>query len=209
MKRCPQCDFIYPDADKVCDFDRTTLVEAEESEIAQITNTPERPKLADLAATHSKNFAERKSRKALPITAASGLVLGIAMVSGYLTLRHVLDRQVIARIEPIEVQSVKVEIMKPTLKPTVEHPAQEQVTSLPAKSEQTSSQTTTAQSRSSAGPISTGATGNSSKSQVIVLTTGNKVEADQVWRTKDGVWYRKNGIVTLLKKNRVKTVVDR
>jgi hypothetical protein len=209
MKRCPQCEFIYPDADKVCDFDRTTLVEAEESEIAQITNTPERPKLSDLAATHSKNFAERKSRKALPIAAASGLILGIAMVSGYLTLQHLLDLQVIARIEPIEVRSVIVEIPKPTLKPsTVEPSAPEQVSSLPAKSEQTAPQSTT-QSRSSAGPISTGTTGNSSKSQIIVLTSGTKVDADQVWRTKDGVWYRKNGIVTLLKKNRVKTIVDR
>jgi hypothetical protein len=44
---------------------------------------------------------------------------------------------------------------------------------------------------------------------VIVLTTGNKVAADQVWRTKDGVWYRKDGIVTLLKKNRVKAIIGR
>jgi hypothetical protein len=41
---------------------------------------------------------------------------------------------------------------------------------------------------------------------VIVLTTGARIDADEVWRTRDGVWYRRNGIVTLLKHNRVKAI---
>jgi hypothetical protein len=44
---------------------------------------------------------------------------------------------------------------------------------------------------------------------VIILTTGGKIEADEVWRTRDGYWYRKNGIVTLLKPARVKAVVNK
>ena len=40
---------------------------------------------------------------------------------------------------------------------------------------------------------------------VIMLTSGGKIEADEVWRTKDGVWYRRNGIVTLLKRGQVKS----
>jgi hypothetical protein len=207
MKRCPQCEFIYPDSDTVCDFDGTTLVEATESEIAQITNTPERPKLSDLAATHSQNFESRKS-KALPIAAASGLILGIAIISGYLTIQHLLDPQAVAQIEPLTVELVTVERPVPTPAASiVESPSPDPVSPVPPKSDPRTSQVTTAHSRSSVGPISTA--GNNSKSQVIVLTTGNKVEADQVWRTKDGVWYRKDGIVTLLKKNRVKAIVDR
>lgn len=208
MKRCPQCEFIYPDSDKVCDFDHTTLVEATESEIAQITNTPERPKLSDLASTHSQSFESRKTGRALPIAAASGLILGIAIISGYLTLQHLLDPQAGAQIEPLAVELITVE--KPTPTPTasiVESPSPDPASAVPSKLDPRTSQITTAHSRPSVGPISTA--GNSSKSQVIVLTTGNKVEADQVWRTKDGVWYRKDGIVTLLKKNRVKAIVDR
>ena len=209
MKRCPQCEFIYPDRDVVCDFDQAPLVEASESEIAQITNTPERPKLSDLAATHSRGFENRKSRKALPIAAASGLVLGVAIVSGYFTLQHLLDPRAVAQIEPIEVRTVAVELPKPTpTQPAVDSRSEEPEPSVPPKSDPRT-QITTAHSRPSAGPISTGAAASSSKSQVIVLTTGNKVEADQVWRTRDGVWYRKNGIVTLLQKNRVKAIVDR
>jgi len=44
---------------------------------------------------------------------------------------------------------------------------------------------------------------------VITLTSGGKIEADEVWRTKDGVWYRRDGIVTLLKRNQVKAIVTR
>jgi hypothetical protein len=208
MKRCPQCEFIYPDCDEVCDFDRTTLVEATESEIAQITNTPERPKLSDLAATHSQNVESRKSRKALPIAAASGLVLGIAIISVHLTLQHLLDPKAVAQIEPLAVELVTVGRPIPTPATSiVESPSPDPASPVPSKSDLGTSQITTAHSRPSAGPISTAA--NNSKSQVIVLTTGNKVAADQVWRTKDGVWYRKDGIVTLLKKNRVKAIVDR
>jgi hypothetical protein len=42
-----------------------------------------------------------------------------------------------------------------------------------------------------------------------MLTSGGKIDADEVWRTKDGVWYRRNGIVTLLKPGQVKNIVTR
>jgi hypothetical protein len=44
---------------------------------------------------------------------------------------------------------------------------------------------------------------------VILLTSGGKIEADEAWRTKDGVWYRRNGMVTLLKRAQVKAIVTR
>ena len=120
------------------------------------------------------------------------------------------DPRSVAQIEPVKVQAVAVELPKPTPTASVVDPrAEEPVTAVPAKSDPGTSQITTAHSRSSPGPISTGTAASSSKSQVIVLTTGNKVEADQVWRTKDGVWYRKNGIVTLLQKSRVRAIIDR
>jgi hypothetical protein len=44
---------------------------------------------------------------------------------------------------------------------------------------------------------------------VIVLTSGGKIDADEVWRTRDGVWYRRNGMVTLLKHNQVKSIASK
>jgi hypothetical protein len=43
---------------------------------------------------------------------------------------------------------------------------------------------------------------------VILLTTGGRIDADEVWRTRDGIWYRRAGIVTLLKPHRVKAIVN-
>ena len=42
-----------------------------------------------------------------------------------------------------------------------------------------------------------------------MLTSGSKIEADEVWRTRDGIWYRRNGMVTLLKRNQVKAIVTK
>ena len=38
---------------------------------------------------------------------------------------------------------------------------------------------------------------------VILLSSGGKIEADEVWRTKDGISYRHDGIETLLSKSSV------
>lgn len=43
----------------------------------------------------------------------------------------------------------------------------------------------------------------------ILLSSGGKIDADEVWRTRDGYWYRKNGMVTLLKHSQVKAVINR
>jgi hypothetical protein len=111
-----------------------------------------------------------------------------------------------ANIEPIPIEAILAKPPSLNIAPTVVESTAPQV---PTPAKPPVPETITAsRSRASKGPVSTGSP-NDPKAQVIVLTTGGKVEADQVWRTKDGVWYRKNGIVTLLKKNRVKAIVNR
>lgn len=213
MKRCPQCQFIYPDADDVCHFDQTSLVPAAEAEIAALTNTPVRPALSDLAATHSKKFEKRKNKKALPVAAALGLLLGIVIFGVYFAVRKQMYQtgnqpQATSFITP---QPVTAQTPVPLPSPQVaESPSPEVADNVPRKPSPGQTKTTTSHSTSNLGPVSTN---NPSVSQtsgaksVILLTSGGRVEADEVWRTKDGVWYRKDGVVTLLKKNRVKAIV--
>jgi cytoskeletal protein RodZ len=210
MKRCPQCQFIYPDSDNVCDFDQSALVEATESEIAAITNTPARPALAELAATHSRNFANRKNRRLLPVAAAIGIVIGIVVAGVY----FIVHRQ----MNPPTVQEQTQGLKSPTTVSTPSPSSSPSVvtTSSPEpeivqEQKPANVKTTTAHTTKSSGPTSTGVPGTSTKSntkQVILLNGGGKVEADEVWRTKDGVWYRRDGVVTLLKKNRVKAILN-
>ena len=197
MKRCPECQFIYPDTDRVCDFDQSPLVEASESEIAAITNTPERI------------VRKQKSRRFLPVAIAIGLLLGITGVGVYVAVRRQM------RPQPIQEQvSSRTPVHAlPSASPSVsiiETPSPEVVVTKSENSATPNTKDKTAHTTTSTGPVSTGtASGSKSgKKQVILLTSGGRVEADEVWRTKDGVWYRRAGVVTLLKKDRVKAIVS-
>jgi hypothetical protein len=211
MKRCPQCQFIYPDSDELCDFDKTPLAFAAESEIEEATHPVQRPALSELAAAHSTAIATRRTRKTLPIAAGLGLMLGLAMFIVYYGLStRVAPAPAAQSATALPTQSVappqsQVQDQSPTpgASPSpIETPVQS------TKPTSASARTSTAHSNLSTGPVSTSGGAVSTGKPVILLTSGGRVEADEVWRTKDGVWYRKNGVVTLLKKNRVKAIVN-
>ena len=213
MKRCPQCEFIYPDTDNLCDFDQTPLVPTAEAEIAALTNTPVRPALADLAETHSRKFEARQNRKLLPIAASIGLGFGLVVFGVYFAVQ----RQMYPKSSPEQVKNVitvqpiaeQTPVPIPESSP-VESPTPESSATTVAKSSSSPGRTSSSHTSTSAGPVSTSnpAAKAGSKS-VIVLTSGGRVEADEVWRTKEGVWYRRDGVVTLVKKNRVKAIVSK
>ena len=209
MKRCPQCEFIYPDRDEVCDFDQTPLISATESEIAAITNTPERPSLAELAATHLRKFEARRSRRALPIAAALGLILGLISVVIYFAVH----RRVVSRNSEVATsqfgQPPTAATPAPSPSPTIaSSPLPELVAQ--EKRPTTTPKVSTAHPIVRLGQVSTGpprTESATSSKPVIILTSGSRIQADAAWRTKDGVWYRRNGIVTLLKGNQVRAIV--
>jgi cytoskeletal protein RodZ len=215
MKRCPQCQFIYPDSDSVCDFDQTPLVAAAESEIAAITNTPARPALSDLAATHSRKFENRKTRKALPIAAGLGLALGVVVFGVYFAVQRQMKppQSQVQASSSATPQPVVAQVPSPLPSPSIsESPTPEEPSNTAAKASSSPAKTSTSHSTTSLAPVSTSnpaATQKTGTKSVILLTSGGKVEADEVWRTKDGVWYRRDGVVTLLKKNRVKAIVSK
>jgi hypothetical protein len=188
MKRCPQCLFLYPDSDSKCDFDQTPLEHVDDSAI----ETPNRP----------------AKRRALPIAAAIGLMLGILVFAVYYGLSR-QQQKVSAAPEPIAT-------VEPVAQPPAETPSTE-VSPLPSPSVAPSPRSSpekfsTAHTRSTADPVSTSGPGIGTRQggkPVIMLTSGGKIEADEVWRTKDGVWYRRNGMVTLLKRGQVKSISTR
>jgi len=208
MKRCPQCEFIYPDSDAVCDFDQASLVLVAESEIAAITNTPARPALSDLAATHSKLFANRRSRKALPIASALGLGLWFIVFVIYIAVHRQLMPSAVEQ-STLPTPQLVAQKASPSPSPSVtESPLPEEETNKTSTLSPSSSKISTSHTTSSLGPVSTNQNpAKKTGKKVILLTSGGKVEADEVWKTRDGVWYRRDGLVTLLKKNRVKAIV--
>lgn len=189
MKRCPQCLFLYPDSDERCDFDQTLLEAVDESALDLGT----RP----------------KKRGSLPLAAVIGLILGMLVFVVYFGLSY-RSRKAVPTAEAAT-QSVPLPSPSPTATPSpspVSSPSPS-----PSPSPKTAATgVSTAHSRATGDPVSTSGPGMGTRQggkPVIVLASGGKIEADEAWRTKDGVWYRRNGIVTLLKTSQVKTIITR
>ena len=190
MKRCPQCLFLFPDSDSKCDFDQTPLEHVDDSAI----ETP-KPK-----------------RRAWPIAAAIGLLLSVLVFAIYYGLTRQQQKASAATETPVTtVEPVAAPSATPS--PSVEvSPSPSPSPSIAPSPRTSPEKSSTAHTRSTSDPVSTSGPGIGNRQggkPVIMLTSGGKIEADEVWRTKDGVWYRRNGMVTLLKRAQVRTIVTR
>jgi hypothetical protein len=201
MKRCPQCLFIYPDADTRCDFDNTPLVVVDESELEAATaaKTPKK--------TTKKRATKKSKRKTSIVAAVIGLLLGVAAFFVYYSLTH--HTQHTAQIQPIPIVNAE-PLAAPIASPAALPAASPSLTATPTPMPRpTAERVATAHTSTTVAPISTSGPGMGKNGKpVILLTSGGKIDADEVWRTRDGVWYRRDGIVTLLKRGRVKAIVN-
>ena len=191
MKRCPQCLFLFPDTDERCDFDKTLLEVIDDSEIEAAT----RP--------------TKSQRKLLPLVAAVGLLLGVFVFAIYYAVsRQTQDTSAAPQTSSTPLPIATPQPGMPSPSPSVSPSPSLSPSSKPAASATPSA----AHSRASTDSVSTSGPGMGNRQggrPVIMLSSGGKIDADEVWRTKDGVWYRRNGIVTLLKHGQVKAIVTR
>src|ERR1051325_10655004 len=185
MKRCPQCLFLYPESDEKCDFDQTPLEVVDDAEIDRATNPP------------------KQRRTVLPVAVVIGLLLGAVVFAIYYGLNKRTPTTSAATQTSTTVEPPATPSPTPVPSPTVSPSPS------PSPSPKTSSNAVaTAHTRASTDPVSTSGSRQGSK-PVIVLTSGGKIDADEVWRTRDGVWYRRNGRVTLLKRHQVKAIATK
>jgi cytoskeletal protein RodZ len=196
MKRCPECLFLYPDSDEKCDFDQTVLESVNDAEIEAATNPPK---------------PGRKRRKTLSVAAVGGLILGILVFAIYFAMSR--QAQKTSAVAPQSPAPVTFTAPQPVVTAPSPSPSVSPSPSPSPSPTKTSPNTvSTAHSRATSDPVSTSGPGIGTRQgskPVIMLTSGGKIDADEVWRTKDGVWYRRNGMVTLLKRNQVKAIVTR
>jgi cytoskeletal protein RodZ len=190
MKRCPQCLFIYPESDERCDFDQTQLVVVADSEIDSAT----KPKL------HGN-----KNKFLFTVVAVVLLVVVSILVFSFTGNTNKTEAPASTNVSVAVAQETRPPIA-PSPTPSVQPSPSPSPTPKSSPARVATSHTTT-----SVDPVSTSGPGMGTRrggKPVILLTSGGKIEADEVWRTRDGIWYRKNGIVTLLKSNRVKAIVN-
>ena len=191
MKRCPQCLFLYPDADETCDFDRTPL------------------EVVDEAAVDAATRPAKKRSLRLPLVAAIVLMAGVFVFAIYYGFSQRRTTSAATETTIIPAPAASPELVLTTL-PSPSPSVSPSPSPSPSPKPSIAPAAASSHTRATTDPISTSGPGTATEQggkPVIVLTSGGRIYADEVWRTKDGVWYRRNGMVTLLKRTQVKAIV--
>ena len=217
MKRCPKCNFLYLDSDEICDLDGTQLV-ADGSQIGGV--------LVDQSVRSAEQASESKAGRQLKptwkilieITVAS-LIIGLALFLIYqMKSRSILTARQAPQGSQATIQSSETPpasgVAQQTTPLVASHAAPVATATPSAKPEisptakpSPSPRTDSTRVVLSSSPVSTSGVGKPGRGPVVIrLTDGSSVQADEVWRTKAGLWYRRKGLVTLIKPNRVKAI---
>lgn len=211
MKRCPLCGASFPDTDQFCELDGAQLVSDYSYRMAApvVERDP-----------HQRNAAEQTEFPGYPQARGSqnwkiyaSLAVAAVAIGAILFIAY----QQLAR-EPNGPGSDESSNASATQQPPL-------LTALPASFASVSPSAEPSPSPSatptpstpadataivlSSSPVSTGRDETLKSGTVVIrLTNGTSVEADEVWETGEGIWYRRRGVITLLERNQV-TAINR
>jgi len=190
MKRCPECNSLFPDTEKFCELDGTALIE-----------TADNREFIELPPSRSKQTP-------LFIVATVGVVIGVLLALMYLVLTRDKAPKPIASSTSTPALAPQTLPPRPSSRqadsvpsPTIEPSPSPSPSAEPSASVQPSPE----QVKLSVSPIST-ARGQNAGPLTIKLNTGVTIEADEAWQTSEGIWYRKGGMVALLDPKDIKAV---
>jgi hypothetical protein len=134
------------------------------------------------------------------------LIFGLGLLGVYLIIKIRSNRGAVSQVTAVPLPAEQHQATPPTVPTKIAELTPEPT----PKVAPTPTRNTNSRPAVSTGPVSTSSVSNNGKTggkPVILLTTGGRIQADQVWRAKEGVWYRRDGVVTLLKKERVRAIV--
>lgn len=204
MKRCPQCNFIYFDIDETCDLDGTKLISVADAEVDAATQSS----LADSSQTKASG-AFLSGGRSLLLVAGGAVTIALAIFVLYNGTSKRSSSNSSSLQPPTDQSNQLVAKQAPTSpSPTPQPEAAPSVTpSEVAVIRSTEQVKTLPRAAVSSNPVSTTTDQKSKPGKVIIrLSNGSSIEADEAWRTREGIWYRRSGLVTLLKSNVVKSI---
>ena len=195
MKRCPECNSFFPDAEHFCEVDGTPLVTVDDA-----------PNPLPVGRTGVVPHT-RPNQWLLPIGALIGIFLGFLLFLVYFAVSR-QTAQENSNTNNSTASTRQQESLRPlqaSARPTASPSVEPSVEPSPSPSIETPSPQSSVPVESSTNPISTAA-GKGSGPVVIRLISGLTIEADEVWQTGEGIWYRKHGVVSLLDPKNVKGI---
>jgi hypothetical protein len=214
MKHCPQCNFLYNDSDVLCDLDKTLLISDSLGTDAGMFHEPSAASTTMTAAAHSGKLG----LKTLSAATLAALIIGLVLLLGYQKMRPSLQagqappaNQAPAphdfRASRVAQVSQDVSVRSTIGKQEASDETNPSAKGLAANSKPSDTRPDSARLRISQNPVSTGDVSKPACGPVTIrFANGSSLQVDEVWRTKAGVWYRRKGIVTLVKADRVRAV---
>ena len=221
MKRCPKCSFLYLDSDKLCDLDQTPLVADDFGiDFERVEHQDQRPEPLKTPGV----LRWKLNLKTLSAAIVATLIVGLMVLLSYQRIGPTLlaspappasqtQASKASRVSQIAQQVLHEASTRAALaEPEQEIPA-ETDKSAPSSTKKSSptaeknGRSEVSRIRVSSTPVSTGSDTKSGRGPVTIqLANGSAVQADEVWRTKAGIWYRRKGIVTFLRPERVRAM---
>jgi len=227
MKRCPECTSGFPDSFEFCERDGATLEpdywdsNAKASEAA--VKTPPADELnVDAPATSYVDPPAVVGTIAYPVSVATRLrqnsiMLALMIIAGVAVALFVFVYQPFTREVPssnaneLIANGALTQQPMPAL-PSRPSPSPSESPSPEASPSPSAMPSPAAQLESlpvglSSGMVTTGGDDKIGHGTITIrLTNGMSIEADDVWQTNDGIWYRRRGVATLLERKDVKAI---
>jgi len=231
MKRCPECTSGFPDSFEFCERDGATLVvdywdsDAKSSEPPLITDkSPQSAEVPNVYAPETPYIdpppvagtiaypvsVETRLRQnwimlALMIVAGVGIALIVFVYRPFTREPPGPNANELVSNGALTQQPIPVLPSRPSPTPS-ESPSPEPSPS-PGATPSPTVQEASIPSGLSSGMVSTGGDEKKGHGPITIrLTNGTNVEADEVWQTDDGIWYRRRGVATLLERKDVKAI---
>jgi len=209
MKRCPKCLAAYEDSEKFCEDDGSPLC------IDPLAMAP------GPAAQAPESMRGSKDPLLLALVGAlAGILLCVGVYFGFMaSLSQADPSEFSSRPNRNESQGPglsqqaaprRTEPIESTGEEESETP--ETAETSPKESENGSdaaADNRTASKRLNDGPISTGSTRSSGVGESILeFTDGSAIKVEAAWEDRNGVWYRRGGLVSFVERNRVKSISE-
>jgi len=209
MKLCPECDSVFPDSDQFCELDGTPLVAANPDSSAVLIDRTEQNvhNISPVAVREAARQAQ-ESWKPVVIVTVAAVALGLGLFLVY----YAMTRQAPPEIASESSSNSSATRQLGPLLPSRPSPVSSASPSLepsasPSAMPSPSTQTDATRIELSSSAISTSGDRKNKRAPVIIrLTDGAVIEAEVAWETKEGIWYRRGGVVTLLDPKQVKTI---
>jgi len=207
MKRCPECNSSFSDTDKFCELDGTTLV-ADYSDSDPDRSVQPAAGVAGVGRSqHSTEARLRQNWKTLAIVAVAGVAMGIVLFIVYQGLTREAREQSSNESSNEAVTQQQIPVLPSLPSPFANPSPSAEPSASPSAMPTPKAQAESARVALSSSPVSTGGSDTTRRGPVTIrLTDGTSVEADEVWETGEGIWYRRRGLVTLLERSRVKAI---